>query len=196
MNVNIITKESTNNEIKTYFEKVLEVKNLGEEFPVNLDEVWALVYDRKDVAVRALKSDFMQGIDYQVFPKNVENPKGGRPTEDYFLSVSCMEYFIARKVRPVFEVYRQIFHKVAEQKQLSGLDYLQQQLNMMKEHDVRLFAIENKVNTLEARTKTRPDYFSIVAYGALNHIPVNLEKAKKLGKQAATLCKKTECADG
>lgn len=25
-----------------------------------------------------------------------------------------MEFFIARKVRPVFEVYRQVFHKVAK----------------------------------------------------------------------------------
>lgn len=29
------------------------------------------------------------------------------------LSVPCLEFFIARKVRPVFEVYRQVFHKVA-----------------------------------------------------------------------------------
>lgn len=29
------------------------------------------------------------------------------------LSIPCLEFFIARKVRPVFEVYRQVFHKVA-----------------------------------------------------------------------------------
>ena len=29
------------------------------------------------------------------------------------LSVPCLEFFIARKVRQVFEVYRQVFHKVA-----------------------------------------------------------------------------------
>ena len=28
----------------------------------------------------------------------------------YMLSVSCLEYFIARKVRSVFEVYRSVFH--------------------------------------------------------------------------------------
>lgn len=28
------------------------------------------------------------------------------------LSIPCLEYFIARKVRPVFEVYRKVFHKV------------------------------------------------------------------------------------
>ena len=37
----------------------------------------------------------------------------GRPQNIYMLSVPCLEYLIARKVRPVFEVYRQVFHKVA-----------------------------------------------------------------------------------
>ena len=32
----------------------------------------------------------------------------------YMLSTSCLEYFIARKVRPVFEVYRQVFHKAVK----------------------------------------------------------------------------------
>lgn len=52
---------------------------------------------------------------------STENPKGskdgrnlgGRPQNTYMLSVPCLEFFIARKVRPVFEVYRQVFHKVA-----------------------------------------------------------------------------------
>ena len=76
---------------------------------------------------------FVEGIDYQVFTPNgqktdgvfAQNGKksddaqddgrnvGGRPQNTYMLSVPCLEFFIARKVRPVFEVYRQVFHKVA-----------------------------------------------------------------------------------
>ncbi|MER8077740.1 hypothetical protein ABS235_19910, partial [Acinetobacter pittii] len=48
----------------------------------------------------------LENIDYQVLRKNAENQKGGRPTNEYKLTVSCMEFFIARKVRPVFDVYR------------------------------------------------------------------------------------------
>ena len=72
-----------------------------------------LVYPRKDHAVRELiyGSQFIEGVDYQVFPIFGGNPKGGRPTNEYKLTVSCMEFFIARKVRPVFEVYRQVFHQ-------------------------------------------------------------------------------------
>lgn len=120
-----LTKQSTDLEIKAYFEEVLRLTRDSEEFPVNLDDVWPLVFGRKEEAVRALKNDrlFVENIDYQVLRKNAENfgtftqgcakPQGGRPTNIYMLSVPCLEFFIARKVRAVFEVYRQVFHKVA-----------------------------------------------------------------------------------
>lgn len=140
-----LTKQSTDQEIKAYFEEVLRLSRDSEEFPVNLDEVWPLVYSRKDKAVRALQSNdlFMLNVDYQVLPQNGEKsgvlpqngeqdgyhsnllPKngeqdgkrakqwGGNNQVTYMLSVPCLEFFIARKVRPVFEVYRQVFHKVA-----------------------------------------------------------------------------------
>lgn len=120
-----LTKQSTDQEIKAYFEEVLKLSKDSKEFPVNLDDVWPLVFGRKEEAVRALKNDklFVENIDYQVLRKNAENPdsftqrsekpQGGRPTNTYMLSVPCLEFFIARKVRPVFEVYRQVFHKVA-----------------------------------------------------------------------------------
>lgn len=120
-----LTKQSTAQEIKAYFEEVLRLTRDSEEFPVNLDDVWPLVFGRKEEAVRALKNDrlFVEDIDYQVLRRNAENPdnftqrcvkpQGGRPTNIYMLSVPCLEFFIARKVRAVFEVYRQVFHKVA-----------------------------------------------------------------------------------
>lgn len=136
-----LTKQSSDSEIKAYFIQVLNLSRSKEEFPVNLDEVWPLVFKFRADAVRALAKNslFVKGIDYQVFSKNAENSEvlfhsenkhneatsdnaktdkdsrnvGGRPQNTYMLSVPCLEFFIARKVRPVFEVYRQVFHKVA-----------------------------------------------------------------------------------
>lgn len=136
----VLTKESSEKEIKAYFAAVLKLTESQNEFPVNLDEVWPLVYGKKSDAVEVLKRTFIEGIDFKaltqngkqvlkVFPKNGENPKGtdfqilrknpqnsqgGRPATDYYLTVPCMEFFIARKVRPVFEVYRQVFHTTAK----------------------------------------------------------------------------------
>lgn len=100
--------------IRSYFEKVLNLSKLGDKFPVNLDDVWPLVYSAKEKAVRALVSSdqFMQGIDYEILATNGENTTVGRPVNVYMIFISCMEYFIARKVRSVFNVYRDVFHKV------------------------------------------------------------------------------------
>lgn len=139
-----LTKQSSEAEIKAYFCAVLNLSESDEDFPVNLDDVWPLVYSEKGKAVRALKSNdlFMQGIDYILLPQNGEQNEtfsnlltqngkqdsplaqngkrlasgkfNGENKETYMLSVPCLEFFIARKVRPVFEVYRKVFHKVAE----------------------------------------------------------------------------------
>lgn len=115
----ILNKESGENDIRNYFKGVLSLLKSNDEFPVSLDDVWMLVYPRKDHAVRSLKENFMEGVDYQAFPKNGERSDDGRFTgggNDYHLTVPCLEFFIARKVRPVFEIYRQVFHKAVEEK--------------------------------------------------------------------------------
>lgn len=108
----ILTKQSSDNEIRSYFNAILELSKSDKEFPVNLDEVWMLVYNRKEEAVRSLTTSdlFIQGVDYQILRRNAENSKRGRPASDYYLTVPCLEFFIARKVRAVFDIYRQVFH--------------------------------------------------------------------------------------
>ena len=113
MNELILSKSSSENDLKRYFTAVLELSKSDNKFPINLDEVWPLVYAERGVAVRTLKKNFFENEDYISVDKNVKREIGGSIKTDYFLSLSCLEYFIARKVRPVFEVYRQVFHKAA-----------------------------------------------------------------------------------
>lgn len=110
-----LVKSSSSGQIQGYFAKILELKNSGKEFPVNLDDVWRLAYDRKDSAVKELKSNFVENEDF-LLRQNAEQKKGrgGHNKVEYFLSVPCLEYFIAKRIKPVFEVYRQIFHKTIE----------------------------------------------------------------------------------
>lgn len=72
MNEIVLSKSSSSDELKRYFMAILQLSESGNEFPINLDEVWVLVYQRRDVAVRALTKDFMEGVDYQILRKNVE----------------------------------------------------------------------------------------------------------------------------
>lgn len=108
---------STTDEIKRYFMAVLELSKSKEEFPVNLDVVWALAYTTKRNAFVELKKSFIEGVDFYLMQKNkvvnTNNLVNG-VKYDCYLSLPCMEFFIARKVRPVFDVYREVFHKVNE----------------------------------------------------------------------------------
>ena len=116
-NSNILTASNcTTAVIRNYFQYILLLSKSGEQFPVNLNDVFFLAHTRKDNAVRALTSDdlFIQGVDYQIVLKNEENSKRGRKEEMYMMTIPCLEFFIARKVRPVFEVYRQVFHAVPD----------------------------------------------------------------------------------
>jgi hypothetical protein len=107
-----LTKSSSSEEIKMYFNAILKLQSASEEFPVNLDEVWMLVYNRRDYAVDALKKDFIENEDFICTSVKTEV---GSNKFDYYLTVSCLEYFIVKKIRSVFEVYRKVFHKTAKQ---------------------------------------------------------------------------------
>lgn len=109
----ILTKESSESEIKAYFNAILRLSQSDNEFPINLDEVWMLAYATKRNAYVELRKNFIEGIDFNLMQNNkvvlAKTLRNG-VKYDCFLSLPCLEYFIARKVRPVFEVYRQVFH--------------------------------------------------------------------------------------
>lgn len=146
-NLMVLKKDSSESQIRLYFERICQLTDQAEnEFPINLDEVWPLAYPRKDHAVRDLTEKFIQDIDYKLSLKSGENPLGGRPTNDYHLSVSCFEYFIARKVRPVFEVYRQVFH-AARKGELRPRELSRKELALMviqAEEEKERLMLENK----------------------------------------------------
>lgn len=126
MNTNVIlSKDSNPSDIERYFRSVLALDQQDKVFSVNLDDVWQLAYSRKDNAVRALKANFMENVDYiaiqksenSSLPQNAEQDWGGNNKVDYYITSACLEYFVARKVRPVFEVYRRVFHHAVAQVQ-------------------------------------------------------------------------------
>ncbi|WP_460947623.1 hypothetical protein [Spirosoma daeguense] len=140
--------------IKAYFEKVRQLVKDGQEYPVSLDEVWPLVYAEKGVAIRVLKKGFFENEDYKVFDQNVKNSNGGRPEKEYRLTSSCMEHLVARKVKEVFEVYRQVFHKTADAMEQQTLPATQDELILMLaqrnvETSKRLSVVEEKLERIE-----------------------------------------------
>lgn len=74
-------------------ELAMQLVESTKDFPIDLDVAWQWIeYSRKDSAKRHfLQSNFLKGIDYEVFHTTVENSNGGRPTETILLSVECFK---------------------------------------------------------------------------------------------------------
>ena len=113
----ILTRKSVPSDIERYFRGVLALDQQDKVFSVNLDDVWQLAYSERGKAVKSLKQNFIDNVDFISIAQSGKTATGGFKKIDYYLTSACLEYFIARKVRPVFEVYRRVFHHAVAQVQ-------------------------------------------------------------------------------
>ncbi len=75
------------------------------------------------------------------------------------------------------------------QKPMSTLDIMEQSIKMMRENQEALAEVKLEVGELKAKTSTHPEYFTVVGYGNLNGVSVNIKLASRLGRAASKLCK-------
>lgn len=178
-----LTKSSSESDLKRYFTAVLELSKADNKFPINLAEVWPLVYSAKEKAVRALKREFFENEDFITLTQKGE---GGQFDKiDYFLSLSCLEYFIARKVRPVFEVYRQVFHKVATTPALpstykEALTALLAQVEANEKLQLENDVMRPKARTYDVVIQTPDDVHLRTTTAVANEIGMSGQKLNKM----------------
>lgn len=169
----------------------MEEIDLNDTVTVELTE-WGAVYLNALNTFKILTT--LKNCSYnQVFLKNGENPKGGRPTNEYKLTVSCMEFFIVRKVRPVFEVYRQVFHKVAKH-ELSRKELALMVLQSEEEKERLALEVQQKQITIELQEKEIKQAAPKVSYYD-NHLQsvntlTSTQVAKQIGMDAEKLHRK------
>jgi hypothetical protein len=93
-----------------------------ERYPVDLEDVYRYAYSEKRNAKAAIyEMHFVEGEDFVIHGILLENQQNsledhrGRPAERIMLSVQTTEHLIARKVTPIFEIYRQCRKEVTRQ---------------------------------------------------------------------------------
>jgi predicted transcriptional regulator len=72
---------------------------------------------------------------------------------------------------------------------LSPAELILRQSLLLVDHEKRMSGMEKKIELLEAKATTRPDYFTIVGYCKLHGIEAGLKMAASLGGKASRLCK-------
>lgn len=192
----ILTKDSNPSDIERYFRGVLALDQQDKVFSVNLDDVWQLAYTRKDAAVRALKTNFIENVDYLPLPQNVERSEDGTFISggtDYYLTSACLEYFVARKVRPVFEVYRRVFHHAVAQvqQQPSLQEQIQAKLvfadwsaKFLNLNDASKLGIAQKIGKIVGLDDALPQSVNAGTEKPITHAATDLLKSHNVGISA------------
>lgn len=85
----ILSKDSSKNEIKAYFNAVLELSQSDNEFPINFNEVWMLVYQDKHKAVNELREKFMEDVYFKALTQKVQCSNGCK-WRTFVLRKRCM----------------------------------------------------------------------------------------------------------
>ena len=179
--------------------------NGAEVNSVNARDLHAVLESKRQFAdwvkARLDEVDAIENIDYITFSQKNENGNN-KPLIEYILSTDIAKEIamlerneIGKKVRRYFiEVEKAYQNKTTP---LNQLDYMQLQLNYLKEQDKKIYALENKTDEIhKEQLKTKHNinrllsndrYMTIIAFMNLygisqkgHHIPSLGKKAKKL----------------
>lgn len=149
---------------------------------------------------RMLEYGFSEGEDYEiVFLKNENNPLNGRPSIDYALTMDCGKEISMLQRTEKGKQARQYFiemEKRAKAPALSQLDILANSIQILQNQAREMIEVKavqalqgEAIRLIEARTTTRPDYFTVVGYASLNNIRIGLKAASSVGQKASRICK-------
>lgn len=175
----VLPENLTDEQILAYLVYVRDLRNSGEAFPVDLDEVWPLVYPRKDHAVRLLKQKFIKGIEFtsqlietQRFPKNEESKVGGDfRTMIYKLSVDCFQFLIARERKHIFKLYTKVFGLMMDSyTAINGVYPIIYRGRLLYPYREMLRAIGFSANSGAAKRRNRAFPNAFVKVGGRSHI--------------------------
>lgn len=124
---------------------------------------------------------------------------GGRPSVDYAMTIdtakeiSMVQRSEKGKALRLYFIECEKKLRVIQQSNIptvpmSPLDVMQLAIDQMRIQETRLSTAEEKIEELEIRTSTRPDYFTIVGYAVYKRKKVPLSLAKDIGQKAKRIC--------
>lgn len=151
----------------------------------------------------AIKREFDDGLDltYPIFDSL------GREQNATFITEPQLYFVLMRSTKPNAKPFRMFVNKEVlpsirktgsyTQKPLNSIDYLQIQLNVMREHDERLTAIEQKrqkderrfrnLENTAKRDESLKEYTTAVGFGILKGVSLDKIQCQRLGTKAAKI---------
>lgn len=180
--------------------------NGAEVNSVNARDLHRVLESKQDFSTwikkRLDEVDALENVDYIVFHKKMENLDGGRPLIEYVLSTDIAKEIamlerneIGKKIRRYFIEVEKAYKK--EKTAFNQLDYMQLQLNYLKEQDKKIYALENKTDEIHKeqlkvkhninRLLGNDNYMTLIAFMNLHGISQKGLHIPSLGKKATKL---------
>ncbi len=187
----------TQDNLRMYFEWVKERFDSGEQYPYDLEELVGVALANKQDAIKALEKDFTQPVDFaQIMVKRDDKSSvsGYRSVKQYRLTPLAFEFMVARRCKPVFEIYHKVFHaavNVAKTPVTSGQMFMEVAKQFL-ELENRLFAVESSQQRLEDRVNEalpRDSYLTILGFCSKYHVQLSAKERQDFGKDAGKLCR-------
>ena len=180
--------------------------NGAEVNSVNARDLHAVLESKTDfsnwIKRRLEETDAVENVDFIVFTKNGENSNGGRPQVEYILTTDIAKEIAMMERNEKGKQVRRYFIEVEkaykrDKVAVSQLDYMQIQLNYLKEQDRKIHELEDRTDEIHKeqlkakhninRLLSNDRYMTIIAFMNLyaisqkgHHIPSLGKKAKKL----------------
>ena len=139
---------------------------------------------------RIKKYQFVENIDYSPVLGNRSDGKAGKGKTFYALTLSMAKELSMVQNNKQGQQARQYFIQCEAKLKKSNEAILKMANDPIISMRLAQIEIKERLTLLEAKTTTRPDYFTIAGYASLNKIKVGFNQAKGLGLRATNLCKK------
>lgn len=144
---------------------------------------------------RIVKYEFIEGEDFVCISKSLEKPQGGRPSDEYALTIEMAKELAMVENNAKGSMARKYFIEV-EQKykaipmQLNTPELLLKAVQMLVETTNRQNEIESRVEKLETKTigSGELQHFSILAFCNNIHKQISLNEAKEFGQKCSRMC--------
>jgi phage anti-repressor protein len=160
-------------------------------FPVNFDDAWQwLGYSRKDAALRAFLSfNFSENIDFHI---SVEN-SGGRPTNDYSLSIECFKDWAMMSQTSQGKLVRQYFRECekiakAAAKPMTPAQQFLFLAQQAVEQEQKLINHDNRLEAIEYHTSGYEDYYTLKAFCNIHKVDMAKFNPSSEAKKIVKLC--------
>ena len=143
---------------------------------------------------RISEYDFVENQDFVVFHKKVENPNGGRPSQEYYITLDMAKELSMvernEKGKQARKYFIECEKKLTQPKPMTQIELIALIANQMAEQERKSLELDNRLQVVEQKQQQLNqdnDHFTVKGFCALHKIDLSNGKMSAISKKAKKL---------